>query len=174
MLAVDDESSGGDGCGAAIVVLAHQSPVARALFLDAGGARVGAGLVVVVDYTVEGLIGIGCAYHPGAFALLFYVETPEGGSGLTGESTQIVGRCVFGTVDGGVAFQLDGGVLHAHTIANGKLALAVLACAVDNEVTRIVVPVTLDVFAQIVHVPYQGACAADLAFVGVPQVEVDG
>ena len=52
---VDDEAALADHGGAAIGVLARQSPVARALFLNARGAGMAASLVVVVNDATEGL-----------------------------------------------------------------------------------------------------------------------
>ena len=132
------------------------------------------GLVVVVDDPTEGLVGVGATHDPSAFALLLDVEARQRRRGFAGQTAEIVGGLVLGTKDGGRALQHEGGVLHASPIADGKLALVGFAGAVDNQRAREVVPVAFDVFTQIVDVPDEGARTADLALVGVPEVEIDG
>ena len=175
MRAVDDERAAADSGRAAIDVVARQSPVACALFLYAGGSGVRAGLVVVVDDAAEGLVGVGTAHYPCAAALGLHVEARQNGAGIARQAAEIVGRLVLGAVDGRSRHQVDGGVLDAHAVADGKLAVAaVVAGAGDDELSGEVVPVALDVFTQIADAPLQGSRSADGALVVVPAVEVEG
>ncbi len=68
MRAVDDELSTRNGCGAAVGVVARQSPVARTLFVDGCGAGVCAlqSCGQVIDDAAERLVAVGVAHIPHA------------------------------------------------------------------------------------------------------------